>query len=111
MPLYIFSNPKTGELIEVIQGINDPHEHSDNKGLKWDRVFTVPTASVDTEIDAFSQKEYAEKTGKKKITYGDLLEKSKELSDKRTQKMGHDPIKAGFIQKEKKRRHGKFREE
>lgn len=111
MPLYIFSNPKNGDLIEVVQGINDPHEYTDKKGQKWERVFTVPNAAIDTEIDPFSPQEYAQKTGKSKITYGELLEKSKELSDKRTQKLGYDPVKKDFIQREKKRRHGKFREE
>lgn len=111
MPLYIFSHPKTGKLIEIIQGINDIHEYTDDAGQKWNREFTVPNASIDTEIDPFSAKQFAEKTGKSKITYGQLLEKSKELSEKRAQKLGYDPVKKDFIKKEKKRRHGKFREE
>ena len=111
MPIYLYSNPKTGKILEVVQGINDSHEYIDAKGLRWNREFTVPNASIDTEIDPFSPKEYIEKMGKSKTTFGELLEKSKELSDKRVQKMGHDPIKADFVKKEKRRRHGKFKEE
>ena len=30
MPTYIFENPKTGELTEVVQGVHDEHRFIDN---------------------------------------------------------------------------------
>lgn len=104
---YIFSHPKTGETIEVSQKANDKHEYTDSKGIKWNRVFTVPHAAIDTKIDPFSSKEYIGKGGRARTTYGELLDRSQELSEKRKQIAGHDPIQEAFIAKERKRRGGK----
>ena len=40
-----------------------------------------------------SQKEFVEKTGKKKGTMGDLYDRSQELSEKRKQKLGTTGLK------------------
>lgn len=92
MPIYIYQNPKTKKTKEIIQTMNEPHEYSEN-GVKWQRVFTVPQASFVTKIDPFSSKQYVDKTGNMKGTYGDLLDLSAELSEKRAEKFGEDPIK------------------
>lgn len=105
--IYLFSHPKTGETIEVSQKANDTHEYIDSKGVKWNRVFTVPHANFDTKVDPFSSQEYIEKVGRRRTTYGELLEKSKEMSEKRKQKLGYDPIKDKFMKEESQKRGGK----
>lgn len=83
MPIYIFQHPKTQEILEIVQKISETHEYIDKEGIKWDRVFTKPYASIDSKIDPFSAKDFVEKTGRKKGTVGDLWDKSAELSEKR----------------------------
>lgn len=82
MPEYFFQNPKTGEIKSIIQRMNDIHEFSEN-GIKFDRLFTVPQASIDTNIDPRSSRDFVEKTGRKKGTIGDLWDKSAECAEKR----------------------------
>ena len=58
MPTYEYKNPKTGEIIEVVQGMNDAHEHIDKNGLKWERLFFSPQAAVKgTPLDFRSSKD------------------------------------------------------
>ena len=83
MPIYLFQNPKTEEIIEIIQNMNEAHVFIDSNGLEYKRIYTVPSSSIDSKIDAFSSKDFAEKTRNKKGTIGDLLNASKELSEKR----------------------------
>ena len=110
MPIYQYSHPKTGEIANVFQGMNDKHEFF-RDGVKWNRVFTVPQASIDTQIDAMSQKDFVEKTGKKRGKLGDMFDASREASDKRKQIMGHDPVKKkywdDYAAKRKGKRHPK----
>lgn len=112
MPLYEFENvknpkkheqffysmreaPKVGDVIK------------DEKGVEWRRVFTLPFASVDSQIDPNSANDFIEKTGKKKGSYGDILDASKELSEKRAkQNGGVDPLQKKFFQDYSKKRHG-----
>ena len=93
MPIYIFQHPDTQEIREVFQGMNEPHIFSEDE-VQWKRIFTVPTASIDTKIDPFSQRQFIEKTGNKKGTVGNMMDLSAELSQKREQLNGkEDPIK------------------
>lgn len=95
MPIYIFKNPKTSETIEVFQNVNDEHIYLDGDGLSYERVYTSPNVSVDSQIDPFSSKDFIEKTRNKKGTIGDLWDKSKELSEKRGGL--NDPVKNKFF--------------
>ena len=107
MPLYCYRNPQTGEEIEIIQGMNEVHEFVDSSGLKWDRVFFAPNASIDTKIDAFSQQKFVERTAAKKGSYGDLLDYSSEMSAIRAEKAGGvDPIKKQYLENYSKQRNG-----
>lgn len=109
MPQYTYEHPKTGRHIDVYQGINDVHEYFDKKGVKWSRVYTVPNMSIDSRVDEFSQKEFVEKTGAKKGTVGDLMDRSQELSEKRASKNGGvDPIKEKFFSDYSKKRKNKL---
>ena len=53
MPEYLYEDPETGEKVSVSQGINENHKYNVD-GKEFDRVFTVPNASIDTKIDPMS---------------------------------------------------------
>lgn len=94
MPLYLFSNPKKPkEIIEIFMGMNETHEYIKN-GIKWNREWTKPTAATDTNWNENSSHDFVEKTAKKKGSIGDMIDLSKELSEKRAHKLGvsRDPI-------------------
>lgn len=90
--IYIYEHPDTKEIKEVNQGMNDIHEYVDETGLKWNRVFTIPNACIDTKIDPFSKNDFLRKTDKKG-SVGDLVDRAKDLSEQRKDKNGGvDPI-------------------
>jgi hypothetical protein len=96
MPFYLFQNPNNGKIVEIFQNMKDPHVFFDEKGLEYQRVLTVPNCAVDSKIDPFSSKDFAEKTRNKKGTIGDLLNKSKELSEKRGGE-SNDPVLKKYL--------------
>lgn len=104
---YSYKHPDTEEIIEVTQGMNDVHEYIDEYGMKWERVWTVPYAAIDTQIDPFSSKQFVEKT-KGKGTIGDLFDRSAELSHIRAEKRGGvDPTKEKYEKDYAKARGGR----
>lgn len=109
MPVYIYHNTETDEYVEIFQGMNDVHEYSGISGDEdcWKRVFTVPNASIDSQVDPFSSKQFVDKTQNKKGTYGDLLDRSAEMSDKRASLAGgKDPIKEKYFSDYSAKRRG-----
>lgn len=82
MPIYLYQNPNTKEIIEIIQSMNDTHEYKEN-GIKFDRIWSKPQASFDTKIDPHSAQDFVKKTGQKRGTVGDLWNTSAELAEKR----------------------------
>jgi hypothetical protein len=100
--IYLYQHPSSKQIIEVNQGMNDVHEYYDEEGLKWDRVFTVPNASIDTKLDPFSSRQFLDKTNKRG-TMADLVDRSKELSEMRRDKVGYDPLQKKEVDKYKKR--------
>lgn len=106
MPLYIFENPETGEIKEILQSMTEEHIYSEN-GIQWNRVWTTPQVAIDVKIDPFSKKQFVDKTNKPG-TYGDLMDRSAELSEARAEKNGGvDPIKQKFFDDYAKKRGGK----
>lgn len=97
MPEYLYINDSTEEVYSVIQGMNDEHIFFDPKtGEQCRRIFTVPNASVDSlsNSDPFNIQEHVEKTGKMKGSVGDLWDVSREMSERRAEKIGaEDPVK------------------
>lgn len=92
MPIYLYTNDETGEVKEVLQSMNEEHVYSED-GVQWRRIYTIPTASIDTRIDPFSSNEFVRKTNKKG-TLGEVMDISAELSEKRAEKTGgEDPVK------------------
>lgn len=107
MPLYTYENPETGEVIDIVQTMSEEHSYTDKNGLKWKRVYQIPNASIDSQIDPYSNTSFVDATKNKKGTYGDLLDKSRELSDKRAKSNGGvDPIKDKFFKDYSKNRNG-----
>jgi predicted nucleic acid-binding Zn ribbon protein len=107
MPIYLFQNPETEEIVEIVQSMNEKHSFFDEKGLEYKRVYTVPSSSIDSKIDPFSSSDFVNKTRNKKGTVGDLLNKSRELSEKRGGD-GRDPVMKNYFssyQKEKGVKH------
>lgn len=90
--VYLYRNPETGEVKEVTQKMSEVHVYSED-GVLWDRIFLAPKIAIDTKINPFSQRDFTEKTGRKRGTVGDLWDKSAELSEKRKQVAGRDEVK------------------
>lgn len=110
MPLYEFENLK-GERTTFFYPVSNYPKigqiHLDENKIEWKRVFSVPNASSDTNIDPYSQNDFIEKTGKKKGTLGDLYDQSRELSEKRAKDNGgEDPVKKKKLEDYKKKRFG-----
>ena len=106
MPIYVYKHPDKEEYEEVLQGMNDEHVY-EKDGVKWDRVFLAPNASIDSEIDPFSKSQFMDVTRNKRGTYGDMMDLSKEMSAKRAEKAGgKDPVKERFYDNYAKERGG-----
>tara|TARA_Y100000310_G_scaffold510_1_gene760 strand:- start:1816 stop:2175 length:360 start_codon:yes stop_codon:yes gene_type:complete len=105
MPEYLYKDPETGEEVSIYQGINEKHKYSAD-GKEFERVFTVPNASIDTNIDPMSEKDFVEKTRNKKGTLGEMWDASKEASEKRDKITGKDPTKEEYFKNYSKKRKG-----
>lgn len=106
MPEYLFQNPFTYEIVSVVQNMNDVHEYEQD-GIKFVRIFTIPNSSKDTRCDPFNSKDFVNKTRDKKGTLGELWDLSKELSEKREQVLGKDPVREKYIAEWSKKRGGR----
>lgn len=104
MPIYLYQNPETEEIKEIIQSVHDKHEYFEN-GVKWNRIFTVPQTSFDTKFNPYDSRGFVEKTGKMKGTLGNIIDASKELSEKRGG--DSDPIKKKYYEDWSKKRGGR----
>lgn len=106
MPIYLFQHPKTGEIKEIVQSMNDAHVFFTGK-TQWVRLFTSPQIGVDTKINPFDQKKFVEKTAGKG-TIGDVWDRASEWSDRRKhQRDGVDPIQEKAFKDYAKKRRGK----
>jgi hypothetical protein len=107
MGLYIFQHPKTGKTKEIIQGMNEEHSYSEG-GTRWERVWTVPQAAIDANIDPFSESAFVDKVGKEKGNMGNIFDRSSEMSAKRAEKRGGvDKVKEAYYDAYSKRRGNK----
>jgi hypothetical protein len=105
MPEYLYENPKTGEVVSVIQGINEDHSHNED-GIEYQRVFTSPNMAVDSDYSSLSERQFVESTRNKKGTLGDLWDASKEASIKREKAYGKDPVREKYFKKYSEKRKG-----
>lgn len=91
--VYSYRNPVTGEIIDVVQGVDDEHRYVDENGLEYTRVFYAPNISIDSSPDITSREGFLKYTSNKKGTLGDLIEKSAEASEIRKSRLGFDPVR------------------
>lgn len=109
MPIYTYENIETGELVDVIQGMNDTHEYNgenDSEIGLWRRVYYSPNMSMDTEVDPFDINSFKSSTINKKDSYNDLFARSKEASERRASKLGFDPVKEKYYKDYSAQRNG-----
>jgi hypothetical protein len=104
--IYTFQHPETGQVIDVSQNANDKHVYIDSDGLKWNRVFNIPYTSSNTKADPFSAKDFSNAFENKKVKIGDITDCSAEMSAKREQRLGSDPVKTKFFDDYSKKRRG-----
>lgn len=107
MPIYIYEHPETGEIKEIIQGMNEPHQYKDENGDQWKRVLTVPNVAIDNTVDPFSTQQFVNKTGNSKGTIGDVMDRAKDLSEARKKRLGFDPVQNKYFDEWSKKRAGK----
>lgn len=107
MPYYCFQHPETQEVKDLFFHMNDNKIHIDENGTEWKRLFLPTLGAVDTVWDANSSQDFANKTRNKKGTLGEIMDKSKELSQQRESKEGFDKVKNKFYENYSKVRNGK----
>jgi len=105
MPNYLYQNPTNGQVKQVWQHMNDQHTYQEN-GIVFNRVWTIPNAAIDTHCDPYSTKDYVKATAKGG-TLGDMFDRSKELSLKRADKEGIDPVRQSFYDNYQKTHKGR----
>jgi len=101
MPYYTYKNPKTSETKDIYQSMREDHVYSEG-GQAWVRVFESPQMSVDTNINPDSKADFMRAT-QKRMTMGDMWDVSADLSAKRAEKYGSDPVKDTAVEKYKKK--------
>lgn len=107
MPQYLFANPNDEtQIVEVFFHMNDKKFYIDENGVEWRRIYTVPQACVDSDFDPRNKDEFIRR-GAKYSTLGDLMDKSRELSEKRAEKEGFDPKRREFFDEYARARKGK----
>jgi len=107
MPFYTFSNPNTGELVDLFFHMNDKKKYIDENGVEWKREYHSPELNSTGTVDPWNSKQFVDKTGKNKGTIGDLLDRSSDLSKERaSQNGGVDPVKEKYYKRYSKERNG-----
>ena len=106
MPVYQFRHPEHPIMIEVVQSMKEDHIFIDDEGTEWVRVWGVPNAAIDSQVDPFDSKAFVESTRNSKGTIGDLWDQSAEASAKREERPGQDPVKNKFFEDYSKSRKG-----
>jgi hypothetical protein len=107
MPIYLYQNPKTQEVIEVIQKMKDDHVYFDESGLEWKRIWVNPQMRVGSYLDPYSFKDFDMTSANKNYTVGEVWERAAEMSGKRAEiEGGVDPIKEKWKKDYSKKRKG-----
>lgn len=107
MPIYTFSNPKTGEVKEILLKMSGPIIYSEN-GVVWTREYDFNIQVKGEKLNPWKKNDFLKKTGEMKGTVGDMWELSAELSHKREEETGQpDPIKKQYFKEYSKKRGGK----
>ena len=111
MPIYLYENEETGEVVEIFQGMLEKHEYHGSNGREkglWRRVFVNPGIQFDSKVDPNDMQSFVKSTVGKKGTLGDLQDRAAEASAIREQRYGKDPIKEKRYQEYHKKTNGKL---
>jgi hypothetical protein len=82
MPIYTYEHPKTGKTIDINQSMVDDHVYFDKDGVQWRRIFHPVSFGFDTKLDPHDPKAFIKKT-EKGGTLGDIMDLSREMSERR----------------------------
>jgi hypothetical protein len=109
MPEYVFQSTsgKTQDLYYKISEAPKVGETIMIEGKPWTRIFTVPQARIAVTIDPFSKADFVKKIDGKNDTLGDTWDRSEEMSQKRRDKEGIDPVREKHFDDFAKQRRGK----
>tara|TARA_A100001515_G_C4533364_1_gene197668 strand:- start:54 stop:446 length:393 start_codon:yes stop_codon:yes gene_type:complete len=96
--IYSFRNTKTNEIKEVEMPMKDYKPYKGENGNEdfWERIYDIPQVNIgDSKAeDPFNTNSFIDKTSRLKGSYGDIMDYSAELSEKRAAlNGGEDPIK------------------
>lgn len=110
--VYQFRNKKTGKIKDVVMNMKDykPYRGENGDEDHWERIYDLPQVNIGNAkvVDPFDNKAYVNKTANIRGTYGDLLDYSSELSERRAEKAGgEDPLKRKYFDEYKKKTGGK----
>ena len=111
---YNFIHKVTGETKEVEMAMADykPYKGEGGQDEGWQRVYDTPQVNVGNyvakKVDPWDNKQFVDRTGKMKGTYGDLQDYSAQLSEKRAKESitGEDPVKRKALDAYSKDRKG-----
>tara|TARA_R100001510_G_C7655834_1_gene215271 strand:+ start:3746 stop:4141 length:396 start_codon:yes stop_codon:yes gene_type:complete len=108
--IYLFYNTETDEYREVQMSMKEytPYRGENGTEDSWERVYETPQISMRnstaSKMDPYDQNQFVDRTGKMKGSVGDMLDYSKELSDKRAEKNGGvDPVKQKYFRNYEKK--------
>ena len=110
--VYQFKNKKTGKIVDIVMSMKNyrPYRGKSDNEDHWERVYDAPQVNIGnaTVVDPFDNKAFVNKTGGMTGKYGDLLDYSSELSDRRAALAGgEDPLKRKYFDDYKKKTNGK----
>ena len=106
--IYKFRNIDTNEIVEVEMPMKDyqPYKGENGKEDFWERIYDLPQVNIGNAktVDPFDNNRFVTKTRDMKGTYGDLLDYSNELSERRAASNGgEDPVKRKHFDNYEKR--------
>mgnify|MGYP001561240793 CR=1 FL=1 len=113
MPFYTYTTEDSKLSQDLFYHMTDekPQEFVDEFNVKWVRDWGASRVQgvVDGKINAYSKSAFVEKTGKMKGNIGNLMDLSKELSQKRAKESdtGKDPVAVAARENWSKERGGR----
>ena len=108
---YNFVHTVSGETKEVEMPMSEykAYQGEDGTDDKWQRVYDAPQVNIGNyvaiKVDPWDNKQYVNRTGNMKGTYGDLQDYSSQMSEQRAKESitGEDPVKRKHFDKYEKK--------
>jgi len=108
---YSFVHTVTGETKEVEMPMSEykAYQGEDGTDDKWQRVYDTPQVNIGNyvakKVDPWDNKQFVNRTGNMKGTYGDLQDFSAQMSEQRAKESvtGEDPVKRKHFDKYEKK--------